>query len=57
MNWVQFFHMGGYAFFVWSAYAVTAVVLVLNVVLPLRERKRLLRGHKPGNGKSGNDKP
>lgn len=56
MNWAQFFHMGGYAFFVWSAYAVTAAVLVLNVVLPLRERKRLLRGHNPGNSKPGTDK-
>ena len=28
----QFFHMGGYAFYVWTAYALAAIVLVLNVV-------------------------
>jgi heme exporter protein D len=35
----DFFAMGGYAFFVWSAYGLSAVVLALNVLLPyLRER-------------------
>lgn len=24
----EFFHMGGYAFYIWSSYAVTALVLV-----------------------------
>lgn len=28
-----FFEMGGYAAYVWSAYAIAFVVLVLNVVL------------------------
>jgi heme exporter protein D len=43
MNWTEFFAMGGYAFYVWSSYAVAAVVLALNVILPLRRRKRVLR--------------
>ena len=39
-----FLHMGGYAAYVWSAYAIAAVVLTLNVVLPRRtERAALAR--------------
>ncbi|MCC5857775.1 MAG: heme exporter protein CcmD [Ectothiorhodospiraceae bacterium] len=30
----EFFAMGGYGFYVWSSYAITAVVLVLNIVKP-----------------------
>lgn len=39
MSWTEFFAMGGYGFYVWASYALAAVVLVLNLVLPLRERK------------------
>ncbi len=35
--------MGGYAFYVWSAYAVFVVVLTANLIYPLRRRRRLLR--------------
>ena len=38
----EFFHMGGYAFYVWSSYAITLVVLVFNVLAPMRNRRRLL---------------
>ncbi|MGB5438772.1 MAG: heme exporter protein CcmD [Gammaproteobacteria bacterium] len=38
----EFFHMGGYAFYVWTSYAIALVVLVLNVLLPLRHRRKLL---------------
>jgi heme exporter protein D len=31
----EFFHMGGYGFYVWSAYGVAFVVLVANVVVPM----------------------
>ena len=34
--------MGGYAFYVWTAYGITAAVLFFNVVAPLRQRRRLL---------------
>jgi heme exporter protein D len=55
MNWVKFFHMGGYAVFVWPSYALSAVVLALNVILPLWERKRLLRGHNSRTHNSGKE--
>lgn len=39
----EFFYMGGYAFYVWTAYAIAFVVLALNVILPLRLQRKLLR--------------
>ena len=39
----DFLHMGGYAFYVWSAYAIGAVVLVGNLVFPLLRERELKR--------------
>ena len=39
----EFFHMGGYAFYVWSAYGITLIVLLLNIALPLRRYNALRR--------------
>mgnify|MGYP001820561517 CR=1 FL=1 len=44
MNLTEFFHMGGYAFYVWTSYGIALVVLLLNVILPMRQRKKLLGG-------------
>ena len=44
MNWGsagEFFAMGGYAFYVWGSYGVTALFLALEVVL-LSLRKRTI---------------
>ena len=38
----DFLSMGGYAFYVWSAYGITAVVLIASILAPLRQRRRLL---------------
>jgi len=38
----EFFHMGGYAFYVWTSYGLALAVLLINVILPLRLRKKLL---------------
>jgi heme exporter protein D len=35
--------MGGYALYVWPAYAVTAVTLAVSVVASIRRHNRLLR--------------
>jgi heme exporter protein D len=35
-------HMDGHGLFVWSAYAVAALVIVWLLVAPLRRRRRLL---------------
>lgn len=42
----EFLNMGGYAFYVWTAYAFCAVVLAVNLILPLRERTRLMKALK-----------
>ncbi|MEN8204962.1 MAG: heme exporter protein CcmD [Pseudomonadota bacterium] len=42
MNLNEFFHMGGYAFYVWTSYGLALIVLLANVILPLRQRKKLL---------------
>ena len=44
MDWSAFFAMGGYAVFVWSAYAIAGGLLVINLIVPhLRERALLER--------------
>ena len=35
--------MGGYAFYVWTAYGAAFVVLALNLAAPIVRRRRLLR--------------
>ena len=42
MSLGEFFHMGGYAFYVWMSCAVTLVVLVANLLAPRWQRRRLL---------------
>ncbi len=37
----EFLHMGGYGFYVWSAYGVTFVVLVANVIVPVLRAREL----------------
>ncbi len=49
MNWASwsdffasFFHMGGYAFYVWGSYAVTAVLIAVEVILLARRKREAL---------------
>ncbi|MCW0462513.1 heme exporter protein CcmD [Xanthomonas sacchari] len=37
-----FWAMGGYAVYVWSAYALALLVLILDSLLPRRRQRRLL---------------
>lgn len=41
-SWSEFFHMGGYATFVWSSYGLALLMVVVNIVSPLIERKRVI---------------
>jgi len=43
MDLQGFFAMGGYAFYVWTSYAVCFIVLLANLILPIAQRKKLLR--------------
>ena len=40
---VDFFHMGGYAFYVWWSYAIVFAVLALNVIAPTLRHRRVHR--------------
>jgi heme exporter protein D len=43
MSLQEFFAMGGYAFYVWTAYGITLIVLAANIVIPIVQRKQFLR--------------
>ena len=38
----EFWEMGGYAAYVWPAYAMAALVVIANAVLPWLRHRRLL---------------
>ncbi len=42
MNWSEFFNMGGYAFFVWTSYGLTLIVVVANIIAPMLQRKKVI---------------
>jgi heme exporter protein D len=39
----DFFHMGGYAAYVWSSYGLALIVLLPTMLLPFRENKQLIK--------------
>lgn len=41
MDWGTFFAMGGYGFYVWGSYLVTAIVMIGELLI-LRNRQRTL---------------
>jgi heme exporter protein D len=43
MSLREFFHMGGYAFYVWTSYALAFIVLLANLLNPLFQERRLKR--------------
>ena len=43
MDWQQFFYMGGYGFYVWTAYGITALVLIVNLLSPVLQRRQWLQ--------------
>jgi len=36
MNWVEFFNMGGYAFYVWTSWGLTLAALLWLFIQPKR---------------------
>lgn len=39
----EFLNMGGYAFYVWTSFGITAVVLLWNVFAPIFQHRAALR--------------
>ncbi|HUW38044.1 MAG TPA: heme exporter protein CcmD [Rhodocyclaceae bacterium] len=49
MNWhspAEFFAMGGYAFYVWGSFGVTALALLIEPLLLRKRRSEVLRSLK-----------
>jgi len=42
-NLQQFFHMGGYGFYVWSAYGFALFIIVFNVIKAKRAQQKILK--------------
>ncbi len=42
-DWQQFFHMGGYAFYVWTSYGLAFVILLINLISPLLCQRNLFK--------------
>ena len=38
----EFFHMGGYAFFVWTSYGLASIILIANIVIPMQRKKEIM---------------
>ena len=43
MSWSEFISMGGYGAYIWSAYGFAVLILVINVIIPMRRRNVVLR--------------
>lgn len=39
----DFFHMGGYAVYVWCSFGVCFLTLIVNIVLPIRAETKTLK--------------
>ncbi len=42
-NWSAFWNMGGFAFYIWTSYALAALVLCVNILAPLVRRRAVQR--------------
>ncbi len=42
-DWIDFFHMGGYALYVWTSYGLMALVLLVNVLVPIVRKRTVFR--------------
>lgn len=38
-----FFSMGGYAFYVWSAYGLAVIILLSNIFIPIWQHRKIIR--------------
>ena len=43
MTLEEFFHMGGYAVYVWSSYGLAFVVMLYIFMKPISDRKQILK--------------
>ncbi len=43
MSLVEFLQMGGYGVYVWSAYLLALIVLVITLIIPFRRERNLCK--------------
>jgi len=43
MNWLEFFAMKGYAWYIWGSYGVTLLVIIVEIILVMHKRKVTLQ--------------
>ena len=53
----EFLNMGGYALYVWPAYLIVAIVLIVNLIAPLRRHRKLLDEISTRKNRNGTDAP
>lgn len=41
-SFAEFVDMGGYGFNVWSVYALFAIFVAVNLILPMRKKKKIV---------------
>ena len=39
----EFFQMGGYAFYVWTSYALFLAIFLANLLIPIQKQKTIIR--------------
>ena len=49
-DWAAFWHMGGYAFYVWASFGLSALVLGWALLAPLWRYRRLRAGPRRRRG-------
>ena len=54
---MEFLNMDGYGIYVWPAYLIVAIVLIVNLVVPLRRHRRLLNEISRRKNRHGTDAP
>jgi heme exporter protein D len=40
---IDFFNMGGYAFYVWTSYGLVLIVFIANLIIPINQERAVLR--------------
>lgn len=41
-SFAEFLAMGKHGFYVWLCYGITALVIIVNIITPIRQRKKLI---------------
>ena len=54
---IEFLNMGGYGIYVWPAYLIVAIVLIANLIVPIRGHRKLLDDISTRKNRNGTDAP